>query len=256
MIAILKKAIPIVLFCTVWEAACVLLKIPAYIVPAPHRVVEKIINSGPLLYSHSLISMAEILIGFVLASVCAVLCAIAMVHSRRVEAVLEPFLVVSQVIPKVALAPLFIIWFGHGILPKIIIAMLIAFFPVLVNAVVGLRSVDGEIIELMDSIAANRRQLFWRVRLPTSLPYIFPALKVAALLSVVGAMVGEFVGSDRGLGYLMVLGDVNLDTDLLFASLAVVTAFGMIIYSTIEIFERRIERRYGKGGTQQHLVTA
>ena len=256
MIAILKKAIPIALFCAVWEASCVLLKIPAYIVPAPHRVVEKIINSGPLLYSHSLISMAEILIGFVLASVCAVLCAIAMVHSRRVEAVLEPFLVVSQVIPKVALAPLFIIWFGHGILPKIIIAMLIAFFPVLVNAVVGLRSVDGEIIELMDSIAANRRQLFWRVRLPTSLPYIFPALKVAALLSVVGAMVGEFVGSDRGLGYLMVLGDVNLDTDLLFASLAVVTAFGMIIYSTIEIFERRIERRYGKGGTQQHLVTA
>jgi NitT/TauT family transport system permease protein len=256
MIAILKKAIPIALFCAMWEAACVLLKIPAYIVPAPHRVVEKIINSGPLLYSHSLISMAEILIGFVLASVCAVLCAIAMVHSRRVEAVLEPFLVVSQVIPKVALAPLFIIWFGHGILPKIIIAMLIAFFPVLVNAVVGLRSVDGEIIELMDSIAANRRQLFWRVRLPTSLPYIFPALKVAALLSVVGAMVGEFVGSDRGLGYLMVLGDVNLDTDLLFASLAVVTAFGMIIYSTIEIFERRIERRYGKGNTQQHLVTA
>jgi NitT/TauT family transport system permease protein len=256
MIAILKKAIPIALFCAVWEAACVLLKIPAYIVPAPHRVVEKIINSGPLLYSHSLISMAEILIGFVLASICAVLCAIAMVHSRRVEAVLEPFLVVSQVIPKVALAPLFIIWFGHGILPKIIIAMLIAFFPVLVNAVVGLRSVDGEIIELMDSIAANRRQLFWRVRLPTSLPYIFPALKVAALLSVVGAMVGEFVGSDRGLGYLMVLGDVNLDTDLLFAALAVVTAFGMIIYSTIEIFERRIERRYGKGNTQQHLVTA
>ena len=255
MIGILKKAIPIALFCAVWEAACVLLKIPAYIVPAPHRVVEKIINSGPLLYSHSLISMAEILIGFVLASICAVLCAIAMVHSRRVEAVLEPFLVVSQVIPKVALAPLFIIWFGHGILPKIIIAMLIAFFPVLVNAVVGLRSVDGEIIELMDSIAANRRQLFWRVRLPTSLPYIFPALKVAALLSVVGAMVGEFVGSDRGLGYLMVLGDVNLDTDLLFASLAVVTAFGMIIYSTIEVFERRIERRYGKGNTQQQLVT-
>jgi NitT/TauT family transport system permease protein len=178
-----------------------------------------------------------------------------MVHSRRVEAVLEPFLVVSQVIPKVALAPLFIIWFGHGILPKIIIAMLIAFFPVLVNAVVGLRSVDGEIVELMDSIAANRRQMFWRVRLPNSLPYILPALKVAALLSVVGAMVGEFVGSDRGLGYLMVVGDVNLDTDLLFASLTVVTVFGMIVYAMIEIVERRVESRYGKGGSQQHLVT-
>src|SRR3954451_17469825 len=255
MIAILKKAIPIALFCAVWEAACVLLKIPAYIVPAPHRVVEKIINSGPLLYSHSLISMAEILIGFVLASVCAVLCAIAMVHSRRVEAVLEPFLVVSQVIPKVALAPLFIIWFGHGILPKIIIAMMIAFFPILVNAVVGLRSIDAEILELMESIAANKRQTLWRVRLPNSLPYILPALKVAALLSIVGAMVGEFVGSDKGLGYLMVIGDVNLDTDLLFASLVVVTAFGMVIYGIIEVFERKIESRYGKGDVQQRLVT-
>ena len=213
------------------------------------------VESWSLLYTHSLTSVAEILLGFVLASVCALLCAIAMVHSRRVEAILEPFLVVSQVIPKVALAPLFIIWFGHGILPKIIIAMLIAFFPVLVNAVVGLRSIDAEIIELMDSIAANKRQTFWRVRLPNSLPYIFPALKVAALLSIVGAMVGEFVGSDRGLGYLMIIGDVNLDTDLLFAALVVVTAFGMVVYAVIEAFERRIESRYGKGDVRQQLVT-
>jgi NitT/TauT family transport system permease protein len=255
MLAILKRTAPIALFCAVWEAACIVMKIPDYIVPAPHRVLEKLVDSWPLLYAHSLTSIAEILLGFVLASLCALVCAIAMVHSRRAEAVLEPFLVVSQVIPKVALAPLFIIWFGHGILPKIIIAMLIAFFPVLVNAVVGLRSVDGEIVELMDSIAASKRQMFWRVRFPNSLPYIFPALKVAALLSIVGAMVGEFVGSDRGLGYLMIIGDVNLDTDLLFASLAVVTAFGMVVYAVIEAFERRIERRYGKGEARQHLVT-
>jgi NitT/TauT family transport system permease protein len=255
MLTILKKAMPIALFCVIWEAACIVLKIPNYLIPAPHRVLEKIVESWSLLYAHSLTSIAEIMLGFVLASVCALLCAIAMVHSRRIEAVLEPLLVVSQVIPKVALAPLFIIWFGHGVLPKIIIAMMIAFFPVLVNAVVGLRSVDAEIVELMDSIAANRRQMFWRVRLPNSLPYIFPALKVAALLSIVGAMVGEFVGSDRGLGYLMIIGDVNLDTDLLFAALAVVTAFGMVVYAVIEAFERRIESRYGKGETQQHLVT-
>ena len=255
MLTILKKTMPMALFFSVWEAACVIMKIPDYIVPAPHRVLEKVVYSWSLLYTHSLTSIAEILLGFVLASVCALFCAVAMVHSRRVERVLEPFLVVSQVVPKVALAPLFIIWFGHGVLPKIIIAMMIAFFPVLVNAVVGLRSIDSEIIELMDSIAANKRQIFWRVRLPNSLPYIFPALKVAALLSIVGAMVGEFVGSDRGLGYLMVMGDVNLDTDLLFAALFVVTAFGMIVYAVIETFERRIEIRYGKGETQQHLVT-
>ena len=255
MLSLLKKAMPIALFCVMWEAACIIMKIPDYIVPAPHRVLEKVVNSWALLYAHSLTSIAEILLGFVLASVCAIVCAIAMVHSKRIERVLEPFLVVSQVIPKVALAPLFIIWFGHGILPKIIIAMLIAFFPVLVNAVVGLRSIDSEIVELMDSIAASKRQMFWRVRLPNSLPYIFPALKVAALLSIVGAMVGEFVGSDRGLGYLMIMGDVNLDTDLLFAALFVVTAFGMVVYAVIETFERRIESRYGKGEHQQHLVT-
>lgn len=254
MIAILKKIWPVILFCAVWEGACVWLKIPNYIVPPPHRVLERIIESWALLCSHSLVSILEILAGFLLAAIGGVLSAIAMVHSRRIEAILEPFLVVSQVIPKVALAPLFIIWFGHGIEPKIIIAALIAFFPVLVNAVVGLRSVDGEIMELMNSVAASRRQIFWRVRLPNSLPYILPALKVAALLSVVGAMVGEFVGSDRGLGYLMILGDVNLDTDLLFASLAVVTAFGLLIYSLIEMFERRVEKRYGKGNAQQ-LVT-
>ncbi len=255
MLTILKRVMPIALFCAAWEVACFVLKIPDYIVPAPHRVMEKVIESWSLLYAHSLTSIAEIMLGFVLASVCALICAIAMVHSRRIEALLEPFLVVSQVIPKVALAPLFIIWFGHGILPKIIIAMMIAFFPVLVNAVVGLRSIDAEIIELMESIAANKRQTFWRVRLPNSLPYIFPALKVAALLSIVGAMVGEFVGSDKGLGYLMIIGDVNLDTDLLFASLVVVTAFGMVVYAVIEAFERRIESRYGKGDVQQHLVT-
>jgi NitT/TauT family transport system permease protein len=255
MLGTLKKALPILLFCVVWEVACIVMKIPDYIVPTPHRVAQKIIESAPLLYTHSLTSMAEIVLGFVLASVCALFCAIAMVHSRRVETILEPFLVVSQVVPKVALAPLFIIWFGHGILPKIIIAMLIAFFPVLVNAVVGLRSIDAEILELMESIAASKRQTFWRVRLPNSLPYIFPALKVAALLSIVGAMVGEFVGSDRGLGYLMIIGDVNLDTDLLFASLVVVTVFGMIVYAVIEAFEKRIESRYGKGDVQKQLVT-
>jgi NitT/TauT family transport system permease protein len=255
MLTILKRAIPLTVFCAVWELACFALKIPEYIVPAPHRVLAKVVDSWSLLYAHSLISFAEIMLGFVLASVCALVCAVAMVHSRRVEAVLEPFLVVSQVIPKVALAPLFIIWFGHGILPKIIIAMMIAFFPILVNAVVGLRSIDAEILELMESIAANKRQTFWRVRLPNSLPYILPALKVAALLSIVGAMVGEFVGSDKGLGYLMVIGDVNLDTDLLFASLVVVTAFGMVIYGIIEVFERKIESRYGKGDVQQRLVT-
>jgi NitT/TauT family transport system permease protein len=113
--------------------------------------------------------------------------------------------------------------------------------------VLGLKAADPEIIELMNSIAASKRQIFWRVRLPNSLPYILPSLKVAALLSVVGAMVGEFVGSDKGLGYLMILGDVNLDTDLLFAALVLVTLVGLVIYGAVGLVEQRVAHRYGTG---------
>jgi NitT/TauT family transport system permease protein len=254
MLGFAKRLGPIAVFLLVWEAACALYRIPAYLLPAPHRVVQSIIEHQRLLSEHAVISFVEILAGFALASAVAFACAIIIVHSRRLELLMEPFLVVSQVIPKVALAPLFIIWFGHGITPKIIIAMLIAFFPLLVNTVLGLRSVDSEIVELMNSVAATKRQVFWHVRLPNSLPYVVSSLKVASLLAVVGAMVGEFVGSDKGLGYLMIVGDVNLDTDLLFASLVIVTLFGLILYALLEAVEKRVARRYGAAENQQMIT--
>ncbi len=254
MIPVIRKVWPIALFLLFWEIVVHLFKVPTYILPAPERVIMKLINAPGLLSKHALISGPEIIIGFTLAAIGGFLSAVAIVYSQRIEQALEPFLVVSQVILKVALAPLFLIWFGHGIEPKIIIAATIAFFPVLVNTVLGLRSVDREILELMDSIAASKREIFLRVRLPNSLPYILPSLKVAALLSVVGAMVGEFVGADKGLGYLMVVADVSLDTELLFAALFVVTVIGLVMYGAIGLVERRIARRYGSTENQQ-LVT-
>jgi NitT/TauT family transport system permease protein len=238
---------PIILFLGVWEAGTYLFKIPAYILPAPDRVIAKLLDSGGILSTHAWISVTEIMAGFLAAALSGFLLGVVIVYSRRVEQAVEPFLIVSQVVPKVALAPIFIIWFGHGLQPKIIIAATIAFFPVLVNTVLGLKAADHEIIELMNSIAATKRQIFWRVRLPNSLPYILPSLKVAALLSVVGAMVGEFVGSDKGLGYLMILGDVNLDTDLLFAALVIVTLVGLLIYGAVGLVEQRVAQRYGSG---------
>jgi NitT/TauT family transport system permease protein len=254
MLSVAKRLGPIVIFLLVWEGACVFYRIPAYLLPAPHRVVQCIIDRESLLSEHAAVSFVEILGGFALAAMIGFVCAVIIVHSRRLELLMEPFLVVSQVIPKVALAPLFIIWFGHGVAPKIIIAMLIAFFPLLVNTVLGLRSVDREIIELMESVAATKRQIFWHVRLPNALPYLVSSLKVASLLAVVGAMVGEFVGSDKGLGYLMIVGDVNLDTDLLFASLVVVTLFGLTFYALLEAIEKRIARRYGPVEGQQMIT--
>jgi len=246
---------PIILFLAVWEASTRTFGIPPYILPAPDRVIAKVFESPAVLADNTVTSFVEIMAGFFGAAVGGFALGVAITYSRRLEQAFEPFLVVSQVIPKVALAPLFIIWFGTGLQPKIIIAATIAFFPILVNTILGLKAADPEIVELMNSIAASRRQIFWRVRLPTSLPYVLPSLRVAALLSVVGAMVGEFVGSDKGLGYLMIIGDVNLDTDLLFAALVIVTLIGLAIYWVIGLVEQKVVQRYG-GGNGQLIVTA
>jgi NitT/TauT family transport system permease protein len=250
----LHKVWPVVVFLAAWELITHVLRVPAYILPPPERVIAKVFQSSGLLSKHAVVSVYEICAGFLAASIGGFLIGVVIVYSKRLEQAVEPFLVVSQVVPKVALAPLFIIWFGHGLEPKIIIAATIAFFPVLVNTVLGLKSVDREILEMMDSIAATKRQIFWRVRLPNSLPYILPSLKVAALLSVVGAMVGEFVGADKGLGYLMIVGDVNLDTELLFAALAVVTLVGLVLYGAVGIVERKVAHKYGSSESQQ-MVT-
>ncbi len=251
---LLHKAWPLLVFLGVWALVTRVFAVPAYILPSPERVIARVFASRELLATHALLSTFEIVAGFLAAAIGGFLIGVLIVYSRRLEQAVEPFLVVSQVVPKVALAPLFIIWFGHGVEPKIIIAATIAFFPVLVNTVLGLKSVDREILEMMDSLAASKRQTFWRVRLPNSLPYILPSLKVAALLAVVGAMVGEFVGADKGLGYLMMIGDVNLDTELLFAALAVVTLVGLTLYGLLGLVELRVARRYGSSEGQQ-MVT-
>lgn len=249
-----RGATPIVALCLVWEVAVRLFGIPTYILPPPSLIILKIDDAAGLLADHAAVSFIEILAGFFGAAIVGFILAVCIAYSRWIERTMEPIVIVSQVVPKVALAPLFIIWFGYGMLPKIIIAATIAFFPVLVNTVLGLKSVDREIVELMDSIAATKRQVFWRVRLPHSLPYIFPSLRVAVLLAVVGAMVGEFVGANEGLGYLMILGDVNLDTELLFAALAIVTVFGFILYSLIGLAHRLVLQRFGDGESQQLLT--
>jgi NitT/TauT family transport system permease protein len=245
---------PVAIFLAVWELIVHGFSIPTYILPAPERVISKILEARVLLADHAMISIFEIFAGFLAAALGGFLIGIVIVYSKRMERMIEPFLVVSQVVPKVALAPLFIIWFGHGLAPKVIIAATIAFFPVLVNTVLGLKAVEHEILEMMDSIAASKHQIFWRVRLPNALPYILPSLKVAGLLSVVGAMVGEFVGADKGLGYLMIVGDVNLDTEMLFAALVIVTLVGLMIYGVVGWIERRVARRYGRGDAQQLLT--
>jgi len=247
----IRNALPFVLLLVIWEAASRLTGVAAYILPPPSQVAERFVDSGDLLLTNGWYTLSSILVGYAAAVVSGFLLAILIAYSRWLQRLLEPLIVVLQVLPKVALAPLFLIWFGHGLAPKIIIVGTIAFFPILVNVIVGLKSAEADMIELMESVAASKAQIFWKIRLPTTLPFFFPALKMAALLSVVGAMVAEFVASDRGLGYLMIRANINLETDLLFAALAVITLIGLALYGSVVWLEYMVLSRFGDGGSRQ-----
>lgn len=246
-----RAALPLVGLLVAWEVLVRVTGVRAYILPTPLQVIERMGEAFDLLVASSLYSLTAILVGFVAAVVSGFVLAVLIAYSRWLQRLFEPLIVVLQVVPKVALAPLFLIWFGHGLAPKIIIVATIAFFPVLVNTILGLKSAEGDVIELMESVAASKAQIFWKIRLPTALPFFFPALKMAALLSVIGAMVGEFVASDKGLGHLMILANVNLETDLLFAALVVVTGIGLALYGALGWLEQAVLQRFGDGGSRQ-----
>ena len=250
-LGVARNALPLLALLVLWEVVVRVSGIATYILPAPLQVAERMVDSLDILLPHALYSLTSIMTGFVAAVVSGFVLAVMISYSRLLERLFEPLIVVLQVVPKVALAPLFLIWFGHGLAPKIIIVGTIAFFPILVNTIVGLKSAESDVIELMESVAANKAQIFWKIRLPTALPFFVPALKMAALLSVIGAMVGEFVASDRGLGHLMILANVNLETDLLFAALVIVTGIGLALYGALGWLERSVLLRFGDGSSRQ-----
>ena len=177
------------------------------------------------------------LLGYGLAVLIAVPLAIAITASQRFDKFVMPTLLFFQVVPKVAIAPLFLVWFGVGALPKVLVAFLISFFPIVIDAAVGLRSMSTEMNDLARSMGATRMQLFTQFRLPTSLPYLFSGLKVAATLAVAGAVVGEFVGADKGLGYLLLVTNSNLETALMFATIVALTIIGLFFFYAVELLE-------------------
>jgi NitT/TauT family transport system permease protein len=191
-----------------------------------------------VLASQTVWTGATVLLGFIVAAVVAIPLAMAIVVSPVLERLLYPPMVATQSIPKIALAPLFIVWFGFGVAPKIAVAFLIAFFPIVIDTIVGMRSIDPAMIQLARSMGAPPHRIFLKLRLPHALPMIFGGLKVASSLAVVGALTGEFVGSDRGLGYILVQASGNLNTALLFATLVVLSALAMAFFYLVEVLER------------------
>ncbi|MFJ2518443.1 ABC transporter permease [Cellulosimicrobium cellulans] len=212
--------------------------VPAYLVPSPGAVWDTMVEDWAMLAEHTWVTTMETVVGFVLAAVIGVATAVLLVYSPTAEKSLYPLILFAQVIPKIAIAPILVVWFGFGATPKIILAVLIAFFPVVVSAVAGLRSIDPELLEMSATMGASRWKTFRKIRFPGSLPQLMSGLKVAVTLAVVGAVVGEFVGADRGLGYVLLLASGNLDAPLLFADLILMSLIGVVLFLLVELLER------------------
>jgi NitT/TauT family transport system permease protein len=234
----LTPFVGILVFLAVWQAAVAILKVPAYLLPPPTEIFRTFLSELPRILHHGWFTTYEMLLGYGLAVIIAIPLAIAITSSQRFDRFVMPTMLFFQVVPKVAIAPLFLVWFGVGTTPKVLIAFLISFFPIVIDAAVGLRSMSSEMNDLARSMGASRMQVFAQFRLPTSLPYLFSGLKVAATLAVAGAVVGEFVGADRGLGYLLMVTGTNLETAMVFATLVALTIIGLVFFYAVEFLEK------------------
>ena len=209
-----------------------------YILPAPHEALQALVDKRALLMRHSFYTLVEAFGGFVVAILFGVPCAIAIVWSQALERAIMPVLVFSQTFPKAAIAPLLVIWFGFGLSPKVLVAFLIAYFPIVMSMVVGMRAVETDLVELIQSFKASPLQVFTKIRIPYSLPFVFSGLKTAAAFALTGAVVGEWVGADRGLGFLLTIANADLNTRLTFAILLLLMIYGFVWFSLLTLIER------------------
>lgn len=234
----LGPAVTVLVMLLIWEIAVHAFAIPEYLLPLPSAVAAALVREAGYLAPHLAITSLETILGFLLAIVVGILLALLIVVSPTLEATIYPLLVASQSIPKVAIAPLLIVWTGIGLLPKVLVAFLIAFFPIVIDTVVGLRSVEPEAIQLGRSMGASQAKIFWKIRFPAALPNIFAGLKVAVTLAVVGAVVGEFLQADRGLGYALLQANATINTTLSFAVVFLLSAVGIVLFIIVDIIER------------------
>jgi NitT/TauT family transport system permease protein len=233
-----KIAMSFALFLLFWEGACRVFAIPEFALPAPSVILDILVERHELFWRHSLVTFYETIAGFAIAVVFGVIAAAVIVMVPSLADIIMPILLISQLVPKVAIAPLLLIWFGYGLTPKIFIAFLIAFFPIVVNTASGLAAVEKPLLDLARSLEATRFQIFRKLRLPSALPELFSGMKIAMTLAVIGAIIGEFVGGSAGLGYLIIVANSELNTPLAFAALLLLSAGGIALYALVEAAER------------------
>jgi NitT/TauT family transport system permease protein len=224
----------------IWEYATGYFGTPRYLLPAPSLILASFVEDWRLIWINLWPTLIEILVGYLLSIVIGIPLATLIVYSSLAEHTLYPPMIASQAIPKVAIAPLFMVWMGYGMMPKVWIAFLIAFFPIVIDTVVGLRSIPPEMIQLGRSMGGGRFRVFMKLRLPNALPNVFGGLKVAITLAVVGAITGEFVGSQEGLGYLLTSASGKMETPLVFAVLITISVVAMILFILVELAEKLV----------------
>jgi NitT/TauT family transport system permease protein len=234
----------LIAFIALWQAIVWLGGYPAFILPPPAAVAERLASllSDGSLWRHTWVTLREVLAGLGMGALVAVLLGYGLAHSSVAERVLAPFIVASQSIPVVAIAPLLVIWFGTGLLSKIVVCALTVFFPILVNTVVGVRSVEHDLHDLMRALEANRWQTIWLLEVPAALPVLLGGLKVGATLAVIGAVVGEFVASSEGLGYLVKQGQNLYDTPMIFVGIGTLMVLSTSLYGLVSLVERVLLR--------------
>ena len=225
-----------------WQILVPALEISDLVLPTPLAILRSLWSGfySGLYGSHALVTIGEAAAGFAIAALMGLLVGAAIAQSKLAERVIYPYLIALQTIPKIAIAPLIIIWFGYGMSSKIVVSAMLAFFPVLVNVIVGLKSCDAGKLDVMRSLSASPLQTFWMLRLPNALPFVFAGLNIAVVFALLGAIVGEFVGAQKGVGSIILQANANLDVPRIFSLLVVLSAIGLTSYLCLELLRRRI----------------
>jgi len=222
----------------VWHFGVVLLGIKEYILPTPLAAIKTLFEAKYRWSFNFMATFYEVVGGFILSALVGVFLGIAIIWSDWLKRAILPFLVFVNTLPKIAIAPLFMIWFGYGILPNILIVVLISFFPMVINAATGLAAVEEDLLDLVDYLHATKWQKLKMIQLPNSLPYIFSGLKITSTTAVVGAIVGEFIASDKGLGSVIISSQTTLSTPAIFGSLILISAIGLGLFWAVGVMER------------------
>jgi ABC-type nitrate/sulfonate/bicarbonate transport system permease component len=222
----------------VWEYAVIFGNIKKFILPPPSLIFRTLIDTFPIMTPHIMATLKESAIGFSLGILFSFILAFLLDEIPLVKKAVYPLIIISQTIPIISVAPLFIIWFGYGLLPKVLVVMLVCFFPILVNLLDGLAAVDKDLLNLLKSMGAGKTKIFRFVKLPSALPYFFAGLKISASYSIMGAVIGEWLGSKEGLGYFMILSQRSFLTERVFAAIIIITLLSLGVFKIVSLLER------------------